>query len=154
VDAYALADRVVILEGGRVAQAGTLAEVTARPRSRYIADLIGVNLFTGEADAGTLTTPTGGRIVPADDVHGTVFAVIQPHAIALYRTPPDGSPRNVWAAMVADIDRQADRVRVRLEGGVPLVAEITPAALDALALRPGDTIWATVKATEITTYPA
>ena len=37
---------------------------------------------------------------------------------------------------------------------VPLVAEITPAALDALALRPGDHVWATVKATEITTYPA
>ena len=64
--------------------------------------------------------------------------MIQPHAVALYPTPPEGSPRNVWAATVADIDRQADRVRVRLDGDVPLVAEITPAALDALALRPGD----------------
>jgi molybdate transport system ATP-binding protein len=55
---------------------------------------------------------------------------------------------------VTDIDRHTDRVRVRLDGEVPLVAEITPAALDALALRPGDRVWATVKATEITTYPA
>ena len=60
----------------------------------------------------------------------------------------------MWAATVVDVDRQADRVRVRLTGDVPLVAEITPAALDALALQPGDRIWATVKATEITTYPA
>ena len=37
---------------------------------------------------------------------------------------------------------------------MPLVAEITPAALVALALHPGDRIWASVKATEITTYPA
>ena len=69
--------------------------------------------------------------------------MIQPHAVALYPTPPDGSPRNVWACTVTDIDRQADRVRVRLDGEVPLVAEITPAALDALALPPGDTVWAT-----------
>jgi molybdate transport system ATP-binding protein len=154
VDAYALADRVIIVEGGRVAQTGALADVTAQPRSRYIADLVGVNLLTGTADHGTITTSTGGRIVPADPIDGPTFAVIQPHAVALYRSPPDGSPRNVWAATVADIDHQADRVRVRLDGPVPLVAEITPAALDALVLRPGDGIWATVKATEITTYPA
>ena len=154
VDAYALADRVVILEGGRVAQTGTLAEVTARPRSRYIAELVGANLLAGEGDATGITTASGGRIVPGAPIEGPAFALIQPHAVALYRTPPDGSPRNVWPATVADIDRQPDRVRVRLDGAVPLVAEITPAALDALVLRPGDRLWATVKATEITAYPA
>jgi molybdate transport system ATP-binding protein len=154
VDAYALADRVVILEGGRVVQAGTLADVSARPRSRYVADLVGVNLLAVTGVDGTITTATGGRIVPADPVDGPAFAVIQPHAVALYHAPPEGSPRNVWLATVTDIDRHADRVRVRLDGEVPLVAEITPAALNALALGPGDHIWATVKATEITTYPA
>jgi len=154
VDAYALADRVIILEAGRIVQAGTLEEVTAKPRSRYIADLVGVNLFGGLADQGVVATPAGGRIVPADSIEGAAFVVIQPSAVALYRDPPDGSPRNVWPVTVADIDRSADRVRVRLDGPVALVAEITPAALDALALRPGDGIWASVKATEITTYPA
>jgi molybdate transport system ATP-binding protein len=154
VDAYALADRVVLLEHGRVAQAGTLADVSARPRSRYVADLVGVNLLTGTGDDGTITTATGGRIVTADPVVGPSFAVIQPHAVALYLASPEGSPRNVWPATVTDIDRHADRVRVRLDGQVPLVAEITPAALDALTLHPGDQVWATVKATEITTYPA
>ena len=55
---------------------------------------------------------------------------------------------------MTDIDRQADRVRVRLDGEVPLVAEITAAALEALVLLPGDQVWASVKATEIATYPA
>jgi molybdate transport system ATP-binding protein len=154
VDAYALADRVIILEQGHVVQSGTLADVTAQPRSRYIADLVGVNLLRGTGTDGAITTATGGRVVPADPVNGEAFAVIQPHSVALYPSPPSGSPRNVWAATVADVDRQADRVRVRLAGDVPLVAEITPAALDALTLQPGDRIWATVKATEITTYPA
>ncbi len=54
---------------------------------------------------------------------------------------------------MTDVDRHSDRVRVRLDGTVPLVAEITPAALDALVLRAGDRIWASVKATEISTYP-
>ena len=154
VDAYALAERVVILDAGRVVQAGTLADVSARPRSRYVADLVGVNLLTGTGQDGTITTTAGGRIVPADPVDGPSFAMIQPHAVALYPSPPAGSPRNVWSVTITDIDRHTDRVRVRLDGDVPLVAEITPAALDALALRPGDHVWASVKATEITTYPA
>jgi len=154
VDAYALADRVIIIESGRIVQSGTLADVTARPRSRYIADLVGVNLLTGIGHDGGLTTPSGGRIVPADRVDGAAFAVIQPHAVALYRTPPDGSPRNFWAVTVADIDHHADRVRVRLDGPVALVAEITPESLEGLLLRPGDHVWATVKATEISIYPA
>ena len=49
LDAAALADRLVVLEAGRVVQQGTLAEITARPRSRYVADLVGVNLLAGHA---------------------------------------------------------------------------------------------------------
>jgi molybdate transport system ATP-binding protein len=154
VDAYTLAERVVVLEEGRVAQSGTLADVTAQPRSRYIANLVGVNLIAGTGQDGTITTSTGGRIVPADAIDGPAFAVIQPHSVALYPARPEGSPRNVWATTVTDVDRQADRVRVRLDGDVPLVAEITQAALDELVLRPGDRVWASVKATEILTYPA
>jgi molybdate transport system ATP-binding protein len=154
VDAYALADRVVILEHGAIVQTGTLADVAARPRSPYIADLVGVNLLRGTGADGAITTATGGRIVPAEPVRGDALVLIQPHSVALYTTMPAGSPRNVWAATVADVDRHADRVRVRLTGEVPLVAEITPAALAELALQPGDQVWASVKATEITPYTA
>ncbi|MEY4173801.1 MAG: hypothetical protein RI900_966, partial [Actinomycetota bacterium] len=42
VDAYALADRVVVLEHGGVMQQGTLVEVAAHPRSRYVAELVGI----------------------------------------------------------------------------------------------------------------
>ena len=139
VDAYALADRVVILEHGRIVQTGALDHVTAHPRSRYVADLIGINLLTGNGSNGTITISTGGHIVPADPIDGPTFAVIQPHSVALYPTPPDGSPRNVWPATVVDVDRRADRVRVRLTGDVPLVAEITTAALDALPSNPATT---------------
>jgi molybdate transport system ATP-binding protein len=154
LDAYTIADRVIVVERGSVAQAGTLAEITARPRSNYVAELVGVNLLEGDATGGTVVTRTGGRVVAAHASDGPTLVVISPHAIAIYRTPPDGSPRNVWSVVVADIDRTADRVRVRLDGEVPLVAEITTTALHALELQPGARVWATVKATEITTYPA
>ncbi len=159
VDAYALADRVVVIEAGRVVQTGTLADVTAHPRSRYVADLVGVNLVRGLAAGTTFHTTSGFDLLVAvgddlDNGGSAGFAVIRPQAVALYRAAPDGSPRNVWTATVADLDVRADRVRVNLSGPLPIIAEVTPAALAALDLRPGDDVWVSVKATEITTYPA
>jgi molybdate transport system ATP-binding protein len=155
VDAYALADRVAILDAGRIVQTGTLAEVTAHPRSRYVADLVGVNLVSGEVADGVLTTGGGARVVIADAVAGSSFAVIRPHSISLVREPASGSSaRNTWSGVIADIDRLGDRVRIGIDGQLPLTAEITVAALDALQLAPGESIHASVKATDIDVYPA
>lgn len=155
VDAYALADRVAILDGGRVIQTGTLADVTAHPRSRYVADLVGVNLVAGDVSDGILTTPAGVRIVVADAPTGAAFAIIRPHSIALVReTAAQSSARNSWAGTIAEIDRLGDRARVGLVGAIALTAEITTVALDALQLQLGDEIHATVKATDIEVYPA
>jgi molybdate transport system ATP-binding protein len=155
VDAYALADRVVVLEHGEVVQQGSLAAVTAHPRSRYVAELVGVNLLGGQRSGTTLRLESGALLTLADDGDGgATLAAIRPAAVSIHRTHPEGSPRNVWEAVVADLDRVADRVRVQLGGPVPLVAEITAGALTELDLRPGDPVWVSVKATEIVTYPA
>jgi len=155
VDAYALADRVAILDAGRIVQTGTLAEVTARPRSRYVADLVGVNLVAGDVADGVLTTPTGARVVVADAPTGAAFAVIRPHSITLVREQAaQSSVRNSWVGTIATVDRLGDRARVGIVGELPLTAEITTAALDALQLRIGDEVVANVKATDIEVYPA
>jgi len=155
VDAYALADRVAIIDAGRIVQTGTLADVTAHPRSRYVADLVGVNLVTGTVADGALTTRNGVRVVIADAAPGPSLAVIRPHSIALLREPSaSSSPRNTWPGTIAAIDGLGDRARVGIDGPLPLTAEITVAALEALQLRPGDRIHATVKATDIEAYPA
>jgi len=154
IDAYALADRMIVLESGTVVQSGTLADVTAHPRSPYVADLVGINLLAGRLAGHVLTTLTGAAIVTASvQPDGDAFAAIRPQAISLHLEHPEGSPRNTWECTVSDVDRLADRVRVTLIGPVPLVAEITPAALAALELRPGDPVWAAVKASEVTSYP-
>ena len=153
VDALALADHVAILEHGRLTQVGTIADVTARPRSRYVADLIGTNLIHGTAHATTITTTAGATLTTSEAHDGPVFAMIAPAAVALHRRQPEGSARNRWHTSVADLDVLGDRVRVHLGPVIDLIAEITPAAAAELELREGSPVWASVKATEITVYP-
>ena len=73
--------------------------------------------------------------------------------MTLHRTHPEGSPRNVWSGPVASIDWHADRATVTVAGPVTVVAEVTAAALADLAVVDGDTVWASVKATDISVYP-
>jgi molybdate transport system ATP-binding protein len=154
LEAVALADRLVVLEGGRVTQTGTPQQVSARPRSRYVAELVGVNLFRGHAAGGVVRLAGGATLVAAGDHHGEVFAAVHPHAVALHRRAPEGTPRNVWAGAADTLDIVGDRVRVRVAGPVPIVAEVTPAAAAELRLADGGPVWASVKATEVTVYPA
>ncbi len=154
LDAYALADRVAVIENGRVTQMGTLADIAARPRTRYIAQLVGTNLLTGTIIANIFTTTSGATLV-VDATHaGDAYASVAPSSIALYRTPPDGSPRNVWRTTVAAIDHTFDRARVTLTDPLRVTAEITAAGLAALGCHPGDEVWVSIKTTEINTYPA
>jgi len=154
LEAIALADRLVIIERGRVVQTGTAADVTKRPRSRYVADLVGVNLLRGVATAGHVALVGGASLQSADGADGEVFAVIHPRAVALHRARPEGSPRNIWRGRASTLDFQGDRVRVGVEGEMPIIAEVTPAAVRELDLAEGSEVWASVKATEITVYPA
>jgi molybdate transport system ATP-binding protein len=156
IDAWALATRVIVLEDGKVRQTGTLADLRARPRSRYIADLLGVNLYRGVLRGACLRAVEGSDIVVINDdnLEGEAFAVIHPEAVAVHIEQPAGSPRNTWRGTITDLDDQGRRVRLRIEGSLPITAEITPDARAALGLRMGSQVWVTVKATEIATYAA
>jgi molybdate transport system ATP-binding protein len=92
--------------------------------------------------------------VTADGHQGEVFAAVHPHAVALHRRAPEGTPRNVWTGTAETLEVAGDRVRVRVAGQVPIVAEVTPAAASELRLADGGTVWAAVKATEVNVYPA
>jgi len=154
LEAMALADRLVVLEHGRIVQSGSPGEVTARPRSRFVADLAGVNLLRGEGKGDHIGLAGGESIAAPEAGEGDVFAVIHPRAVALYLQKPQGTPRNVWRARAEGLDLQGERVRVRLSGRVPLVAEVTPSAVRELHLATGADVWVAVKATEISVYPA
>jgi molybdate transport system ATP-binding protein len=154
IDAAALADRLVVLESGRVVQTGTSAEISAHPRSPYVADLVGVNLLRGRGQQDRVVVSAEAALTVAGAVDGDLLAVIHPRAVTLHREAPEGSARNVWQGRVANVDRETDRVRVEVSGPVPIVAEITHGALDDLGLTDGSPVWVSVKATEIAVFPA
>ena len=154
LEAVALADRLIVMERGRLVQTGAPAEVTERPRSQYVADLVGVNLLRGEADHGSVRMPGGPVVAAAGAETGEVFAVIHPRAVAIHKSRPEGSPRNVWPGRASHIELLGNRVRVRIDGGVPLVAEVTPAALRELDLVEGGDVWLSFKATDVGVYAA
>jgi molybdate transport system ATP-binding protein len=154
LEAVSLADRLIVMEHGHLVQTGTAAEVTEHPRSQYVADLVGVNLLRGEADHGSVKLTSGQVVAAAGAELGQVFAVVHPRAIAIHRTHPEGSPRNVWSGRASNIELLGNRVRVRIDGEVPLVAEVTPAALKELNLVEGGEVWLSFKATDVAVYPA
>jgi molybdate transport system ATP-binding protein len=154
LEAVALADRLIVMEHGRLVQTGTAAEVTEHPRSQYVADLVGVNLLRGKADHGSVQLAGGHVVAAAEAEVGDVFAVVHPRAVSIHRIHPEGSPRNVWAGRATSIELLGNRVRVRIDGEVPLVAEVTPAALKEMNLVEGGEVWLSFKATDVGVYPA
>ncbi len=154
LDAAAIADRLVIIEAGLVVQQGTLKEVTTRPRTSYVAELMGVNLIRGLATGTQLVVDNGVTLVMAEPTEGSMLAVIAPRDVALYLQEPSGSPRNAWRTRVAEVHLMGDRARVLLDEPLHVAAEITTVALADLGLTEGISVWASVKATQIDVYPA
>lgn len=155
LDALTLADRLVFLEDGRVTQSGSPAQVLREPRSAYAATVVGLNLYAAQAgSSGTLLLDdAAGPLATADTPTGPVWATIAPTAVSLHRQPPEGSPRNNWRLRITDITLHGQSARVGLAGRLRLTAEVTVVAVTALALRVGEEVWASVKATEVRTYP-
>jgi molybdate transport system ATP-binding protein len=156
LEAMALADRLVVIEDGAVTQAGSAAEVRERPRTRYVADVAGVNFYRGTAGPDGLRLDDGDATLVSSErsTRGRAFGVVHPRAIALHRNRPEGTPRNVWAGTVRHVDHEGDRVRVHVDGEVPVTAEVTATALRELELAEGTPVWASAKAGEVTIYPA
>ncbi len=154
LDAMVLADRLVVLEQGQVVQQGTPTEVARLPRTDYVADLVGLNLYRGTAHGTTVSLDAGGTLTVATPATGPVHVVFPPTAVGLHPEHPAGSPRNAWRVTVAGIEQHAHTTRVRLDGAPPVLADITTATVADLRLRPGDELWAAVKATEVRAYPS
>jgi molybdate transport system ATP-binding protein len=160
VEALTLADHIVVLEEGNVTQTGTSQQLRNAPRTPYVADLVGLNLFAGRLEpldpgTGSVMTSAGSVVVPWPGdlprraVEG-VLAMLRPSDVVLHTARPEGSARNVVQGRVAEIAIEGERARVRLTGEPPVVAEITLGSVGRLGLREGDTAWASFKAVEVT----
>ena len=173
LDAMVLADRLVVVEHGRVVQQGTPSDIARHPRTDYIAQLVGLNLYKGTAEGHTVRLDSGSgshfetdfssrtnfivgtAITTTEDLTGPVFVAFPPSAVTLHRERPTGSSaRNLWQCRVGGLETHGDQIRADLTGELPLAADLTTVAAAELDLHPGATVWATVKAAQTHAYPA
>ncbi len=154
-EAFLLADRVVVVERGRVVQRGDVDEIRRRPSTPFVAALAGTNVLRGRAERGDVAVAGAEAAMRTADLHtsGDVIVTISPNAIALHAEEPHGSARNSWRTTIVAIEPLGETARVALDAPFDLVADVTPASVEALGLRPGSTVWAAVKATEVTISP-
>lgn len=163
LDVLTLADRVIVVDGGRIVESGPAAEVLATPKSHFGARFAGVNLIGGTVTAdGALATSWGAHWhgAPAGEVSpgASAVAVFSPASVSVYRDEPHGSPRNTIAVTVAELDSRGPGIRVRADeqpdGAPGLAADITAESATELRLAPGDTVYFSVKAQEVAVHLA
>jgi molybdate transport system ATP-binding protein len=164
LDALVLADRVLVLSGGRIVEQGPTRAVLSQPRTAFTARIAGLDLVPGVACAEGLRVADGSVVAGITSVPLGVdepaVAVFRPAAVAVHLARTHGSPRNVFPAGIAALEPHGDLIRLRaraLPDGPPwvagLAADLTPEAVAELELDPGTRVYLAVKATEVTVYP-
>jgi sulfate transport system ATP-binding protein len=140
-EAFEVADRVVLLNCGRVEQAGTPLEVFEKPANSFVMDFLGrVNVFHGRVEGRRVFL--GGLEVPCpDELHDEsrlTDVYVRPHELDI-EGEPNGLPS--LAAWVLHVNPAGPVVRVHLaarEGNRPLQVEVTPERWRELDLKVGD----------------
>ncbi len=153
VDVQTIATRVVVIEDGRVAQAGTPEEVTAAPRTEHVAHLVGLNVLRGTS-AGTVVRLDREELVSVTPYDGPVLACFRPSSVMLTVEEPTGSARNRWRGVVLSVSPHGEVARVHLDAAGGLFADVTPESVVRLGLVAGREVWAAVKASEVQIQPA
>ena len=162
VDAFALADRVIIMEDGRVTQAGPLTQVAAQPTTRYLAELMGLNLFEGVGDERGVALSAARRWDLAAPTTGPVFVVVHPRDVVIGPVGGEDADeiaregdvgRTRWTATVRSIDLERDRAVVRLVGPIDIAAELDALAAVQMQIRPGDRLVVSIAGDALRIYP-
>lgn len=161
-EAYFLADRVTVLLDGRVVQQGDKADVYLRPVAPQVARFLGVETLQPgrivEVRNGLAKVQVGSAQLTAlasPDLAGDVLVSIRGEDVILEREDEvRGSARNRLPSRVLSVQPGNPLLAVQLDAGFPLLACITRPAYEELALRPGSSITAVIKATAVHLIPS
>ena len=157
-EAYALADKVVVLLGGRVAQTGPPDEIFSKPVSLEVARFIGMeNVFTG-----TIVNNVNGHsrmvigsaeiLLPGAYPSGDLISIgIPAGSIKAVTTQPvsDDPGMNSIACHVRNVTIGKDTVIIRLEGAIPLTAVLKRFSEDGKIPGVGTQVYAVFKDTDV-----
>jgi sulfate transport system ATP-binding protein len=153
-EAMEVSDHVVVMNEGRVAQAGSTDDVYDRPASPFVASFVGgANLLRGHVrdgrvTVGALAVATAGAAPDAPD-GAAVDAYVRPHDVTLTKVDADGP--TISAARVERLVRLGAKVKIslKLSDGAPMTVEMPKPELDALAISEGDLVMANLRDAKI-----
>jgi sulfate transport system ATP-binding protein len=154
-EAFEVADRVVVLNKGRVEQAGPPIAVFEHPANEFVMDFLGnvnklpVRVEGGRALLGDTSTVELPTKLLGSGANGRTDAYIRPHELDISRTVDGG---NCLLGRIVHINPSGSVVKVRLlaeDFGLMLNVDITPDRYKALALQPNDTVYVTPKTAKI-----
>jgi molybdate transport system ATP-binding protein len=150
-EATMLAEQVVVIDRGRIVQAGTGDELLHSPASRFVADFAGVNYVPGYAEGTVVHLADGSLIHATDAAQGPVAVLVAPWEITLELGPPgQTSAMNHLQGLVERVSVYGNRARVTVGG---LTAEVTSASVERLGIRAGQRVVASWKATSTRVVP-
>jgi molybdate transport system ATP-binding protein len=157
LDASALADTLVLVDGGRVVQHGTSAEVARRPVSTWVARMMGVNLLTGHVRDGRFDLGAGIVVPVTGAPAGEQRAVLAPRDVVV--TPygsgqPPGAAEDTgevirWSTRLVTLQPTGDRVVLGLEYPTGLVADVPAHRPDGGRWSEGMPVWAAVDPSDV-----
>lgn len=156
VEALLFGDHIVVMEKGAISQQGCRTDVASRPRSSFVASTLGLNYYRVCIDA--VSSPTLARsttlifVVVATEFVGAGHVVFSPSDVTLSVARPSGSSRNVFEAKVLAVIELPGRVRVILDAGEPIIAEVTTTSSKLLGVEPGKRFFCAVKSTSVVLY--
>lgn len=166
-DAFSLADRIAVLQEGRVTQVASPHELVVDPATPFIAAFTGAELLLDgrveeQREDGLMAVrlSSGAELLVPQTrawARGSpVHVSYRPEDVVLSEigTPFLASPRNVVRLRVATLTPAGGLVRVGLEGAARLVAVVTRSSVQALALRPGLEVNAHLKAAALRAFAA
>ncbi|MCK9298489.1 ABC transporter ATP-binding protein [Methanoculleus sp. YWC-01] len=152
-DIFALADRVAVMQDGRIVQTGTPDEVFRRPATEFVAAFTGMeNVYCGISRVrdGEAAIDLGEIVVrTVTAIEGDVCVGIRPEEVILSRQPFESSAANTFPGTVAEIRRNGMFSRVVVDAGLPFVAVLTRQSVARLALVEGEPASVTFKASAV-----
>jgi sulfate/thiosulfate transport system ATP-binding protein len=143
-EALELADRVVVMNGGKIEQIGAPEEVYHRPRNAFVASFLGnVNLFHGRIEDGRVFIGDTSLEISSANGHardGRAMLYVRPHLLEIDRSPRGTSS---FAATVRNVNPAGPQVRIELtaEWGDSLHADIDHERFQKLDIRPGSKVF-------------
>jgi molybdate transport system ATP-binding protein len=143
-DVAGLADRVAVMDAGKIVQTGTTTELLQSPGSGFVAAFVGANYFTGRATRTANLTEIdldgGARIVSESEAAGRVGVVVQPWHVSLAPPGAFDPAVNVLSGLVVSIAPHGSRLRVAVASTPPIVADVPAQAAWVSRLVQGDPV--------------